>query len=174
MKGARDILHDEAKLRLKVATKKLIKAVHGTELAAEITGSRQQRMSDCQLANTPDFLRISEVHDLQDAARGSEGWPQITRAMARIHGFELLPLPGQALGSSDWHQSLADVSREVGDAVGKICAALANDGQVTAEEVKEGGIVEEVDDAIAKLAVLRGLCEAAPSFRGRPQLRVAD
>jgi hypothetical protein len=139
MKPARDLQLDAAKLRLKLGTKKLIGAVHGTALAAEIAGTRQQRMSDCQLPNVPEYLRINEVQELEDAARGSDGWPQLTRAMARHHGFALLPLPEGALGDSDWHRSLADVSREV-------------------------------DDAIGKLAVLRGLCDAELA-RGMPALR---
>lgn len=171
MKPPRDIQLDESKLRLKIATKRLIKSVHGTELAAEITGTRQQRMSDCQVTNVPEFLRVSEAQDLEDDARGSEGWPQVTRAMARHHGFALLPLPCGAAGDSDWHRSLADVSREVGDAVAKICAALADNGVVEADEIRDMAIVEEIDDAIGRLAVLRGLCEAvlAP-----PVLRVAS
>jgi len=175
MKGARDVLHDEPKLRLKVATRKTVKAVHGTDLAAEITGTRQQRISDCQLPNTADFLRLNEVQDLEDAARGSDGWPHLTRAMARHHGFELLPLPNLALGDSDWHRSLADVSREVGQAVSKICGALADDGRVSAEEVRDGGIIEEIDEAIAKLAVLRGLsvAEVERAFGASSGLRVA-
>lgn len=160
MKGPRDIRLDEPKLRLKVASRKTVKALHGTALAAEVTGSRQQRMSDCQLPNTTDFLRIDEVIDLEDAARGSEGWPAVTRAQARHHGFELLPLPGCVVGDSDWHRSLADVSREVGDAVAKVCAALADDGKVSAEEIRDGQVIEEIDDAMAKLAQLKGLCLA--------------
>ncbi len=160
MKGARDLAYDEPKLRLKVATRKAVKAVHGTALAGEIVGARQQRVSDCQLANTPEFLRIDEVVDLEEAGRGSDGWPQVTRALARHHGFELLPLPGCAPGDSDWHRALGDVSREAGDAVAKICAALADDGKVSAAEIRDGAVVEEIEEAMAKLAALKGLCLA--------------
>ena len=176
MKGARDMAHDEPKLRLKVATRKAVKAVHGTQLAGEIVGARQQRMSDCQLANTPEFLRIDEVVDLEDAARGSHAWPQITRALARHHGFELLPLPGCAPGDSDWHRALADVSREAGDAVAKICGALADDGKVSATEIRDGRVVEEIEEAMGKLAALKGLClaELASSDRAANSQRGFD
>lgn len=160
---------DEPRLRLKIATGKAIHAVHGTAMAGEITHSRQQRMSDCQLVNTPDFLRLDEAHALEDASRGSADWPAITRAMARNHGFALLPvIDGSGLGQGgEWHQAIASVSREANEAVSKICAALG-DGEVTAQEIEDGAIVEEVDEAIAALARLRGLAEAKLRESGRP------
>lgn len=177
MKAPRDMAHDEPRLRLKIATRKTIKAVHGTDMAAEITGSRQQRMSDCQLANTGDFLRLDEAHALEEAARGAADWPSITRAQARNFGFALLPLPQAAPGNSEWHASLAEVSREANEAVSRICEALANDGAVTAAEIEDGRVIEEIDQAIAALARLRGLAEGVLASGGRPTvslIRSAD
>lgn len=146
--------------RVKRASQALVKAVGGTTDAADVAGLRQQRVSDCQLINSPTFFTLDAVLAMEADARGSEGWPQVTSAMARHHGFALLPLPDGALGESNWHRSLAEVSREVGDAVAKVVQALADDGEVSAAEIREGGIVEEIDDAIARLADLKGLCHA--------------
>lgn len=172
MSGARDVRLEEPLLRLKLANRKSVKALHGTALAAEAAGTRQQRISDCTLPNTPDFLRQDEVHAIEEAARGSPDWPAITRAQARNHGFALLPIidSGAALGSCEWHQAIAAVSREANDAVSKICAALG-DGEVTAQEVEAGEIVEEIDEALSALARLRGLAEAKLRDAGRPVVR---
>jgi hypothetical protein len=174
MSGApRDVRHDEPRLRLKIATRKAIKAVHGTEMAAEITGSRQQRMSDCQLPNTPDFLRLDEAHALDESSRGSADFPAITRAMARNHGFALLPLidDAGALGEGEWHQAIAAVSREANEAVARVCSALPEG--VTPEEIHEGQIIEEIDDAIAALARLRALAVATVRSGNVRQIRSA-
>lgn len=159
MSSRRDLTHSEPLQRLKLANRRTVQALKGTALAAEVAGSYQQRVSDCTLPNTPDFFRQDEVHALEEATRGAADWPAITRAHARNLGFALLPLPQSAPGNSDWHQSLGDVSREAGDAVAKICAALA-DGRVVAAEIREGHIIEEIDEAIGALAKLRGLAEA--------------
>jgi hypothetical protein len=148
-------------LRLKVASGKLVKAVHGTELAGEIAGMRQQRVSECTLPNCPSFFALDQVAALEAAAVGAPGWPMVTRALARHHGFELLPLPLAAPGSTDWHQSIGEISREVGEVVGEVCSALSDDNAVTAKEVRERRIIENIEEAIAKLVELQGLAQRA-------------
>lgn len=146
--------------RLKRAARALVKAVGSEAEAGEIAGLRQQRVSECTSINSPAFLTVDAVVALEEEARGSEGWPQVTRAMARQLGFELLPLPPAVPGDSPWHASLAAVSREVGDAIGCIVQSLADDNDVSAREIRERRIVEEINDAMVGLANLRGLCMA--------------
>lgn len=157
----RDIILSAELKRLKSSTRRAVRDLGGTSLVAEELGIRQQRVSDCQLVNTADFLRIDEVHALEEATRGAPGWPAITRAQARNHGFELMPLPAALDASPSWHQSIADVSREAADVVAVVAQALANDGDVSAREICDANIVEEIDEAIGKLMVLRGRCSAA-------------
>jgi hypothetical protein len=168
-KPPRDMLLEERELRLKIATRKTVKAAGGTGLAAEITAVRQQRISDCQCNNVPEYLRINEALHLEEEVAHTPEWPAITRTMARHHGFALLPLPDSSMiaGTSDFHKAIADVSRETGEAVARTCAALA-DGEVTPDEVKQGELVEEIDQAINSLVMLRGLCVAAAT---QPKLR---
>jgi hypothetical protein len=116
--------------RLKAACRAVVKQIGGTGVAAEELEIRQQRVSDCQLANTGDFFRLDEVHALEEATRGAPGWPRITRAQARSHGFELMPLPAAMGAVPSWHRSIAEVSRECGDAVAKVADALETDGEV--------------------------------------------
>jgi hypothetical protein len=167
VKPPRDATLDEPRLRLKLATRKAVKAVHGTALAAEVAGCRQQRISDCQLPNTPDFLRLDEAQAIEEAGRGSPDFPAITRAMARNHGFALLPLPdaSSVIGTTDFHRALGDVSREAGEVVARVCAALA-DGKVDAHEVRDGQFRDEIAQAIASLAKLDALCAHAERGEG--------
>lgn len=153
---------DEGELRLKIATQRMVKALHGTALAAEVAGCRQQRISDCQVTNTREYLRIDEALRVEEAAKGSPHWPAVTRALAQAHGFALLPLPDCSglAGATDWHAAVATCSRETGEVVARVCAALG-DGKVTPDEIREGGIRDEIRQAIDTLALLDSLCERA-------------
>lgn len=166
MKPPRDVQLDADKLRLKFATRKTIKANGGTALAAENCGSRQQRMSDVQLTNVPDFLRLDEALDLETNAEGSPGWPAITRVMARHHGFDLMPVPDGPPAGKDIYRALADCHREASEASAKALEALADDNHLSAEEVERHQIIEEVDQAIAAFAALRSLLQAASDSGG--------
>lgn len=161
-KPPRDVTLEQHELRIKIATRKTIKAAGGTALAAEIIGARQQRLSDAQLNNVPEFLRANEVVHLEAEVKGSPEWPAITRAQARQHGFALLPLPEQIPDASDseWHQAVAEVSAEVGELVGQVCKALGH-GAVTRDEVRDGQWRDEIAQAISGLAMLDALCAAA-------------
>lgn len=146
--------------RLKLATKALVRLAGGTDYSGEVVGARQQKVSEWTLPNVDCFIDIRSAAALEEESRGTEGWPQVTRALARRHGFALLPLPAGALGATSWHRSIAEVSRETGDVVCKIVEALADDGEVSGREIRDKGLVEEIDDAIARLADLKGLCLA--------------
>lgn len=152
----------EGPLRLKLASKRLVKALHGTALAAEIAGSRQQRISDCTLSHTREFLRIDETLALEEEARGSGDWPQVTRAMARVHDFALLPLPDSSalVGDGKWHEVIARVSRETGEAVARACKIIA-DGVAEGREIRSEALIEEIDQGIDSLTQMRALAEAA-------------
>lgn len=131
-KETRTLRHPPELLRLKMATKKLV-AQFGTALAGETIGMRQQYASDVGLNNTPHFLRIHEAVELEEAAQGSDDWPQVTRAMAAHHGFVLLPLPKAPSGGTRWHRHLAKMAKEQGEAIAKLAEALA-DGKLTPRE----------------------------------------
>lgn len=147
--------------RLKLASKALVKAVHGTETAGEICGLRQQRVSEATLPNCPSFFSIEDVRALEEVARGAPGWPHVTRALAREHGFALLALPEAGAGEGNWHEAVSVVAKETGEAVSRVCAALSDDGKVSGGEIREQHIVEEIEEAIEGLVKLKGLCLAA-------------
>lgn len=164
MSARRDIVHPREALQLKHASRGLVRAVGGTDGAAASLSNderhvRQQRMSDCTLANTPDFLRIDETAELEDLSVGQPGWPHVTRALARRQGFALLPLPERIVGDSNLHRTLADVVAETGQVTNKVLTALA-DGAVTAGELRDLRIPEEIEEAIAAFAELKAVVDA--------------
>lgn len=149
--------------RIKRACRELVKSVGTQSEAADILGMKkdgQRRISELVSANCPDSLTLFQAIELEEEARGAEDWPQITRAMARHHDFELLPLASALPGLVDWHRGMAEVSKEAGEVVQKICNALANDGQVTPREIRDNSIIEEIEEAIAKLVNLRAIARA--------------
>ena len=158
MSGARDLALSPEQRRLKRASKDLIKAVGGTNDAAEIAGARQQRMSDVGLPNTPDFLRLDEVLALEEEALGSADWPQVTRALARHHRCILVRVPEQP-AARDWHLEVGRLSKNAACVVQSICEALT-DGKVDAKEVAQGGLREQIAEAQQVLAGLDALCAA--------------
>lgn len=159
MAARRDHAHDKPQLALKVATRDLIGGAGGTDGAAETVGARQQRMSDCQLTNTGDFLRIDEAARLEDVAIRTDSWPQVTRALAERHGFDLVARVVAAPSGADFCAALARSVKEFADVQRKIIVALP-DG-VTAAEIQAGGIRAEIAEAQRCLAQIDALCARA-------------
>lgn len=149
--------------RIKRASRALVNAVGTQSEAAEILHMKadgQRRISEMCSPNCPDSLTLFQALELEDEAIGSPEWPQVTRAMARHHGFELFPITCPAPVGVDWQRALAELGREAADVTQKICTALADDGRVSASEIAHGNIIEEIEEAIAKLAQLRSMARA--------------
>lgn len=164
MATRRDIQHDRPELALKAATRDLIGTAGGTDGAsATLTGPRrrvrQQRISDCQHARTDDFLRIDEVFRLEDIAIRTDAWPHATRALADLHGFDLVQRFAALPTDIDWCAATAIAVKEFGEAQQKILAALPRG--VTARKVRDGDIRREIAEAIAALRQLDALAERA-------------
>lgn len=145
MSGRRDIRHPPEALALKVASKALVRAAGGGEGAGETCGSRQQRLSDCGNAHTPDFLRIDEVALLEDVTAASPTHPIVTRTLARRQGFALVQLPEAIPSGADLLRLLGEHARESGEIAGALIVALA-DGRVTRREA--GSIRPQIEELI--------------------------
>jgi hypothetical protein len=149
--------------RIKRACRELVKSVGTQTEAADILDMKrdgQRRVSELVSANCPDSFTLFQAIDLEEEARGAADWPQVTRALARHHDFELLPLAAALPGVVDWHRGMAEVSKEAAEVVQKICGALADDNRVTPREIRDHGIIEEIEEAIARLANLRAMARA--------------
>jgi hypothetical protein len=148
----------------KAATKALIRAAGGQEAASAETHKSQPRLSSYGAPNTADFIPINDVAALEAITHGAPGHPPVTRWLARQAGFTLVKLPTAPGGFTDFHRAIGAVSKEVGEAVELVCEALGNDNQVTADEVRDGRIVENIDEAIERLLALRALALNAPEI----------
>jgi hypothetical protein len=95
--------------RIKRASRALVNSVGTQTEAADILGMKkdgQRRISELVSSNCPDSLTLFQALELEEEARGAPDWPQVTRAMARHHDFELLPVPALP-GVVDWHRGMA-------------------------------------------------------------------
>lgn len=114
MTGPRQIVHDTDLQDIKVASDQLINAFGPQKKAAALTGYRQQRISDCGLINTSEFLPVDAVQKLESRTVDLPGWPHVTRTLARQQGFILVPA-ATAGGEGDLTDHLCAVSAEAGD-----------------------------------------------------------
>lgn len=161
MTATRTIIHPPELQALKESTRALVRAFGGQEAAEELTGRSQSRFSDYGNRNTPDFMPVDLVLALEACTLGAAGHPQVTRLLARNAGFALVRLPQAPAGDTDWHQAIAAVSRETSESIERVCTALS-DGKVTAAEVRNLRIREEIAEAHERLAALDALAAQAP------------
>jgi hypothetical protein len=139
--ATRAVVHLPDRLMLKVATRALVDAVGGTIPAARVCGSRQQRISDCGLPNTPDFLRIDEVAALEDVTVGQPGWPHVIHALCSRQGGLFVPIRTDAVvgdaSLAAWSGYAARLSHEAGSLNGGLCEGLAEDKDVSRQRAGE-------------------------------------
>lgn len=152
-----------AQRRIKRACRALVNAVGTQSEAAEILDMKkdgQRRISEMVSPNCPESLSLFQVLELEEEAVGSPEWPQVTRALARHHDFELFPLAVTVPVGVDWQRALAASAKEAAEVTQAICAALADDAEVSAADIADKRIVEEIEEAIARLAMLRAMARA--------------
>lgn len=152
----RSVDHPPRLQSLKAASKALIRAAGGQEAAAAETGRSQARLSAYGGPNTPDFMPIDIVLALESVTHGTPGHPLLSRLLAREAGFVLVKLPTSAGNDQDWHQAMAAVSKETSEIIERVCHAL-RDQKVTAAEIRDLRLREEIADAQEKLAALDAL-----------------
>ncbi len=146
--------------RLSLATGAAVDSCGGVEGAGRASGRSKSTAGRWSTTNEPDqppldaALAMDRVVMLQGRA------PPILTAMARELGHVAIRLPDAPEGASAWHQGIGQVSAQVGEAVQSICAALADDGDVSGREVRRLNIVGEIDDAIAEMVKLREMAKA--------------
>lgn len=141
------------KLALKRATQETIRGVGGLEAAAGFCRVGKSVLSDAQSVNRADcFAAIDVVADLEPLARGREGWPHITRALAAAQGFALVKLPEALPAKRELLNLVARQSSEASRITQAICEALADDDRVDAREAR--GVRPLVHEAQEILAAL--------------------
>lgn len=142
-------------LALKGASRLLIEATGGLRFAAEITGFPMSKLSEAQQVSMMDrSMRIDHVLELEQAT----GEPHVTRELARLQGLILIEPP--RFESDDvFVRHLGQVGKECGEAMAKVAEAVAHGGTVYAYEIRDGKLMDEVDEAIEALARLKTALE---------------
>lgn len=164
--SARNLTLPPQQQALKTACRQLIRAFGGQEAAGEELGCSQSRLSDWGNPNTADFMPVGAVLRLEAATHGTAGHPHVSSWLARAAGFVLVRLPNAPSGAGSWHQAMGRVAKDVGEVMERICTALSDDGAVSAREVRDGKVIEEIDQAIEQLVAMRALAVATIEGEG--------
>jgi len=138
-------LDKQAYASLKAATKNLVQQLGGQDAASCFTRICRQRISEYGNLQKPDSnMPVDVVLDLEKTLED----PLVTRRMALIQGFALTPLPEAHPGNPDV-QELARIAQEFGDVVDRVGKCLADDGHISAAEIKSHSLLDELDDLIS-------------------------
>ena len=136
-----------AYLSIKAGFRRLTKAVGGQESAASITRVDYQRIGRYGRPHEGMFPPVDVIADLEADA----GDPIVTRILAGLQGHILIPLP-PADADPAWVAHLGALGKEAGEAIARLSEALADDGKITADEVRDMNLRDEVREAMEVLA----------------------
>lgn len=130
-------------LSLKAGFRDLVRLAGGQDRAAKMAGTSQSRISENASGNYPDCTpRVHHVVILEHDARV----PVITRIMAEMAGYELVPMG--TCSTQDPHTHLARIIKDTGEVAGGLSQALA-DGGISPQEART--LKREAHEAIEAL-----------------------
>lgn len=135
------------------ATKHAVQAARGLEICAQETGLSTSHISRCCSADHRDSLTIRDAEVIDGLGQGDGGHPHILRALARLAGMVVVPLPTACGDADGLAASIVAISAELGDVAASIRAALA-DHAVSPREARHA--LDELDGLDAASAALRG------------------
>lgn len=157
---------------LKHAVRQLVAAAGGGERAAQASRPSQQQISNYGNVNMAEsFAPIDVIADLEAVTQGTPGAPQVTRALALLAGYALVPVSvprgvaadggtAPAMTAADWYAQVCDLTGHAGALVSSIAQRLKDDGQICARDVREGDLLtmarEHLDTAAALVDALQG------------------
>ena len=138
---------------LRAATRKT-NSVLGLEASADICGCGKTTLGRYQEAGD-HFIPIDKVADLE--AREGADFPHIIDRLAQLAGYVLVPTPKVDNADPYAMGALAQATKEFGDVASVISQALAGDGKISVDEIKQLDIEKELRQAQQALAVLNQL-----------------
>lgn len=137
---------------LKAASRQLVKNFGGQDCAAARFNTQQQRISELVNSRTDAFFRIDQVATMEAETVGYPGHPNVTRALARQSGFELVPTPAIAATGRDLLRLFAKQSRGNSDLAQTILSAHDDDHIDYGEAVQ---IEAAADQVLATILAIR-------------------
>lgn len=128
--GTDDTLPDDRKAKIKAATRKLVTQAGGQESAAQVCRVNAASLSFYGLPHRDQFIPADAIADLERDV----GLPLVTRVLAELAGYDLVPRHGEAHSPADpMHLAVrldADAS-----AFGTAVADMEEDGRRDAHEL---------------------------------------
>ncbi|WP_319533389.1 hypothetical protein [uncultured Cohaesibacter sp.] len=151
---------------VKAAFRRLVDLVGGDADCCTVTG-RQRRQAYSEFASPkrehmdkwPPLREVLELEADVDV-------PEVTRAMAKLHGFELVKLP-DVIEPKDWALAVGSMSKETGEAINVVLQAFANGGRIDADEIRQWHIDGEIDEAIITLLQIKAMVDRANEQGGQ-------
>ncbi|SHN18499.1 phage regulatory CII family protein [Roseibium suaedae] len=154
----------EERRALKLSTQRLIRQCGGQEFSASLTRVSHQTLSDCgnttgeKHVNT--FLALDVALDLiLDRTQHGEV-PALLRDLCRLAGGVFVPLPDPDARGAFARETAAAV-KESGEAVSALVQALADDGEVTPDEIRAGHMIPQLRETVEAFTCLLAHCEDA-------------
>lgn len=130
---------------LKAAVRDAVDAAGGTVRAARISRADNARISRYGSIHDAMHAPIDVVADIEQEI----GDPIITRMLAELAGYALVPLAAANAQGAAFGQHIADVARSMGGVVADMAEAQA-DGVVDAREA--AGLLRKISDAETEMA----------------------
>ncbi|WP_157747790.1 phage regulatory CII family protein [Cohaesibacter sp. ES.047] len=143
---------------MKAALRRLIKLVGGDADCCRVTGrARRQAYSEFASPDREHMNKWPPLREILDLEADVET-PEVTQAMARLHGYELVKLP-EVVAPKDWALAVGSMSKETGEALNVVLQAFANGGRIDADEIRQWHIDGELDEAIVTLLQIRAMVD---------------
>ncbi|CAO4174912.1 phage regulatory CII family protein [Methylorubrum populi] len=135
-------------LGLKAAFRDLVEAAGGGTRAATRTRGSASLFSRYGAVQEEMQAPLDVVADLE----AETGDLIVTRALAALHGYVLVPNPEGVPSAANFGRHLGVLAREAGDVISGLGEALADDGVVSDREARALlGEVREAQEALAHL-----------------------
>ena len=104
---------EEQVYALKAATRHAVKMAGGCESASQVVGRSKSSLSNYGHKDKPDCIPVDVVLDLEQDI----GEPAITRSLAKLQGYSLVPNGDTPTRESNLDALLLDATKELGEAV---------------------------------------------------------
>lgn len=154
--------NEHQRAALKRASAHQVRQAGGQEAAAALTRvGRQTVQTYCSAAadHADVYMPLDVLLDLTLDAVTRDEAPVLLREICALSGGAYVAGPGvggaAAGAASDWGRMLAAVAGQHGEAVAAVCQALADDGQVSADEVRSLRIRDLLSRVIESLTAMR-------------------